>query len=129
MKKFLNLVFVAVLLGLLLFPVGGFAATEPLEQACAEAPSSPLCKEGQGVGADNPLTGTDGIILKVAGIMAVITGLLAVIMIIVSGIKYITSQGDPAKIKSAHTTIIYAIIGLLVSASAGLIIAFVVDWL
>ena len=47
-------------------------------------------------------------------------------MIIVGGIKYSTSAGDPAKVSSARLTIMYAIGGLVVSILAFAIVYFVV---
>ena len=39
--------------------------------------------------------------------------ILAVIFIIIGGYKFITSGGDPGKAASARSTLIYAIIGLI----------------
>lgn len=46
----------------------------------------------------------------------------AVFFIIFSGIKFITSGGDPKKIESARHTIMYAILGLLIILLSFLII-------
>ncbi len=51
-------------------------------------------------------------------------GLAAVGVIIYGGIKYLTAQGDPSKIKQASQIIAYAIIGLVVVMIAGAIVAF-----
>lgn len=45
-------------------------------------------------------------------------GILAVIMIIISGINYTTSQGDPGKVAKAKSALTYSIIGVVVSLSA-----------
>lgn len=50
-------------------------------------------------------------------IIAVI-GIVAVIFIVIGGINYMTSQGDPGKLKKARDTILYACIGLVVCALA-----------
>lgn len=60
-------------------------------------------------------------IIKILGIIA---GILSVVFIILGGIKYITSNGNPKQIDSAKQTIMYAIIGLAVSVIAPLIVAF-----
>lgn len=49
-----------------------------------------------------------------------ILALIAVIVIIVSGIKFVTSQGEPQKIKDARNTLIWAILGLVIALSAEL---------
>lgn len=45
-------------------------------------------------------------------------GILTVIFMMVGGISYITSQGNPEKVKRAKETIIYALCGLIVTLSA-----------
>ena len=54
-------------------------------------------------------------------------GVIAVIMVIIGGINYTTSQGDPEKIKKAKNTILYGIIGLIISLLAFAIVSFVLN--
>ena len=54
-------------------------------------------------------------------------GVVAVIVIIISGIKYATSDGDASKIKSAKDTILYAVVGLVVAILAYAIVRFVIN--
>ena len=56
-----------------------------------------------------------------------IVGMLAVVMIIIGGINYALSQGDPGKVKKAKDTILYGIIGLVVSLLAFAIVQFVLS--
>lgn len=67
------------------------------------------------------------IIATVINILSIVVGVVAVIMIIIGGLKYITSSGDSANITSAKNTILYAIIGLVVVALAQIIVRFVLD--
>ena len=53
-------------------------------------------------------------------------GIIAVIFLVIGGIRYITSTGDSARIKSAKDTILYAIIGLIVAILALPISAYVI---
>ncbi len=54
-------------------------------------------------------------VLKIVlNILSFVAGVIAVIMIIISGIKFITSQGDSGSIASARTTVIYAIVGVVI---------------
>ncbi|RYX79413.1 hypothetical protein EON76_01675 [bacterium] len=78
-----------------------------------------------GVSADQQLTGDDvtGVLTQVY----VAAGIVAVIIIIVGGIRYTTSNGDAAKVKSAKNTILYAVAGLVVIISAAAITNFVVQ--
>ena len=54
-------------------------------------------------------------------------GIIAVIFIVIGGVNYTTSQGDPNKTKKAKTTILYAVIGLIVSLLAFGITSFVLN--
>lgn len=56
-----------------------------------------------------------------------LAGALSVIFIIVGAVKFTTSGGDPQKISSARSTVIYSVIGLVVSAAAFAISSIVVD--
>ena len=60
-------------------------------------------------------------------IFSAIVGIIAVVMIIVGGVKYITSQGESANITSAKNTILYALVGLVVVALAQVIVRFVLQ--
>ena len=56
-----------------------------------------------------------------------VLGIVAVIIIIVGGVTYTTSQGDPAKITKAKNTIMYGVIGLVVALLAFAIVNFVLS--
>lgn len=56
-----------------------------------------------------------------------ILGIVAVVIIVIGGINYMTSAGDPSKVKKAKDTILYAIIGLVVCALAFGITQFAID--
>ncbi len=58
-------------------------------------------------------------------ILSIIVGVAAVIMIIVGGLRYVLSGGDSGNVSSAKSTIMYAIVGLVVAALAQLIVQFV----
>lgn len=57
--------------------------------------------------------------------VARISGAVAVIFVVVGGAGYITASGDPSKIQKAKTTILYALIGLVIVALTEIITAFV----
>ena len=66
---------------------------------------------------------------RLSSILSIVFGLLgsiAVIIIILAGIKFITSQGDPQATAKARNTIIYAAVGLAVSVAAFTIVTFVI---
>jgi cytochrome bd-type quinol oxidase subunit 2 len=68
----------------------------------------------------------DQTIKNVINIFSFVVGVISVIMIIIGGLKYVTSAGDSSKVSSAKDTILYAIIGLVVVAMAQVIVQFVV---
>ena len=67
------------------------------------------------------------VVLSVLKYVFGIIGLIAVIMIIIGGIKYVTSQGDPSRTKSAKDTILYSVIGLIIALAAFAIVSFILD--
>lgn len=69
----------------------------------------------------------DKVIRLVINIFSLIVGVIAVIMIIIGGLKYITSGGDSGNITGAKNTILYAIIGLVVVALAQVVVKFVLN--
>jgi len=68
-----------------------------------------------------------GIVEAVTDFLSVLVGALSVIMIIIGGFKYITSSGDSSKVASAKSTIIYAIVGLLIVVFAQVIVSIAIN--
>ena len=60
----------------------------------------------------------DDIVVVILNSIIAVIGIVAVIFIVIGGINYMTSQGDPGKLKKARDTILYACIGLVVCALA-----------
>lgn len=89
------------------------AAFDPTDPACqGEAANSPICKAD----GEDPITGEQGIIIRVIQMLSYITGAAAVIIIIFAGIKFVLAGGDPNSIKTARNAVLYALIGLMVFA-------------
>jgi hypothetical protein len=88
------------------------------------SPTGELSKDS---GCQNKAAETDiyDAIRAVLEILSWIAGIAAVIMIIVAGLKYVTSGGDSSSIASAKTSLIYALIGIIVVALAQTIVRFV----
>lgn len=70
-------------------------------------------------------TADDTTISTVLSFVFAIGGSIAMIVIILAGIQFILSQGEPAKSAKARNTIIYAAVGLAVCALAFSIVRFV----
>ena len=91
--KIINKIASSQLLLLLASPI--FAATDTTEEP-------PRLEEG-----------IDGILDKILGYILPFAGLVCVVFIIIGGYMWITSAGDPSKVKQAQGTLTWAIIGLV----------------
>jgi Type IV secretion system pilin len=67
------------------------------------------------------------LIHKVINILSLLVGVVAVIMIIVGGLRYITSGGNDTSVTGAKNTILYAVVGLVIVAVAQIIVHFVLS--
>lgn len=66
----------------------------------------------------NLLTDLPKVLLAVFEIILRVGGLLAVFFVLFGGVQYILSQGEPEKTKGARTTIVNALVGLVITLSA-----------
>ncbi len=82
-----------------------------------------ICPTDKGAGEGDMIKTVGNVLNAVYGIV----GVLTVVMIVVGGVKYMTSQGDPGKLSSAKNTIMYSVIGLVITLSAFAITAFVLS--
>jgi hypothetical protein cdiviTM7_00617 len=57
-------------------------------------------------------------IMKFVNLALWVAGIIAVIVVIIAGINYSLSSGDPSKTASAKNAILYSVIGLVIAASA-----------
>lgn len=76
--------------------------------------------------AGKPQT-VQGTFKVIANTLLFLVGAIAVIMIIIGGLRYVTSGGDQAGVNSAKNTILYAIIGVIVAFAGYAIVNFVID--
>jgi len=77
-----------------------------------------------------PHTGSDPAnnpILTLLAIARSIIGAAALLVITLSGFRYITAAGDPAKVAKARNGIIYALVGIVVAIIAESILFFITD--
>ena len=64
-------------------------------------------------------------VTDIINVVISVLGMVAVICIIVGAVNYMTSAGDPGKVKKAKDMILYSIIGLVVAILAYAIVNFV----
>jgi len=74
-------------------------------------------------GADSAI---NNFITTIINTLSWIVGIIAVVMVMVGGFKFVTSGGDTEKVVSARSTIIYALVGLVIVAMAQVIVHFVI---
>lgn len=60
-------------------------------------------------------------------ILYITIGAIAVLLIVIAGLRYVLSQGDPTKVADAKRMIIYTLAGVVVIALAATIVKYVVD--
>ena len=75
---------------------------------------------------NNTTNAVPDVVTNVLSVIIGMVGIIAVIFIVIGGIKYMTSAGEPEKIKSAKKTIGYAILGIIISALAFAIVNFTI---
>ena len=84
-------------------------------------------QDGAGACTDQNSGTLNNVLKVVVNILSAVAGVVAVIMIIIAGYKYITSNGEAGQIASAKTTLVYAIVGILIVAFSQIIVQFVLD--
>lgn len=127
-KKLLTKITPLLLLGALVtsglslaIPQPAYADTASKEAACEGIGLA----GGAGCGGAAANNEVNSLIRTIVNVLSWVVGLAAIIMIVVSGFKYITSGGDTSKVSSAKSTLVYAIVGLVVVALSQFIVHFV----
>jgi hypothetical protein len=119
-KKLILSIFAALTVALV--PVSTYADFQVLPQctsgAANQAEDADICK------AKN--TTAKSIVQVVVNTLLYVVGAISVIMLIVGGIRYATSAGNSAQVTGAKNTIMYALIGLVISVLALVIVHFVI---
>jgi len=133
MKKIVTIVAsVAIMLGVAIIPL----SLETAHAAPNDEVAKALCEAEDGASWDDAAkectrpTGSQdmgGIITTIVNVLLFIVGTISVIMIIFGGVRYATSTGDKGKVDNAKNTIIYAVVGLVVSMIAFALVNWVFD--
>jgi uncharacterized membrane protein YidH (DUF202 family) len=67
------------------------------------------------------------VLCKVANLIFLITGALASLVIIIGGLRWLTSAEDPGARNAAKTTIVSAIVGIVIIMIAVFVVALIVN--
>lgn len=97
------------------FAEGEDKTTSAVSNVCN---SSATREVKQAAGCDGNADSIRTIVQTILNSIIAVMGIVAVIFIVIGGVNYMTSQGDPGKLKKAKDTILYAVIGLVICALA-----------
>lgn len=95
----------------------------PVASAAAPASVTQGVKDATPSGAGTVPLAT--LIKNIVNILLFVVGVASVIIIIIGGLRYVTSAGDSSQISGAKNTILYAVVGLVVATMAFAIVNFV----
>ncbi len=73
------------------------------------------------------LFGASGIFSTITNILLFVVGAISVIMIIIGGLRYVTSGGNTTNVTAAKNTILYAVVGVVISLFAYAMVNFVLS--
>ena len=76
-------------------------------------------------GCDETSPEATSVAVEIINVITGVVGVIGVLMIVIGGINYATSSGDPGKTKKAKDTIMYSAIGLVVALMAFALVNFV----
>ena len=79
----------------------------------------------RGEGQPAELFGADGVLTAITNVLLFVAGALSVVMLIIGGLRYVVSGGNAGSVTAAKNTILYAIVGLVISFLAYAAINFV----
>jgi hypothetical protein len=88
-------------------------------QSCSGS-SSAICRS-----TSDKLFGTGGVWNRILTTLTYVTGAVSVLMIVIGAFRYTISGGDQGAISGAKNTILYAVVGLVLSVMSYAIVNFV----
>jgi hypothetical protein len=112
-------------MGILMFTNAPVLAVDVLQPVCETGTSTKFCKDVGANKNNDRILGADGLITKILQIVVYITGAISIIMIVIGGFKYVVSAGDSNGVQGAKNTVMYALIGLVISLFSQIIVSFV----
>lgn len=77
--------------------------------------------------SNSPTGNLQTLITRISNTILLIVGIIAVLMLIIGGFQYIASAGNPESVGKAKSTILYAVIGILVTLLAYALVQYVIS--
>ena len=99
------------------------AASDEVKKGVTTAGGKQVCKNDKG----DEVNCVNEAIRNVVNLLSIIVGVAAVIVVIIAGLMFITATGDSGKVARARSTLLYAVIGLIVAAMAQVIVRFLLE--
>jgi hypothetical protein len=102
-------------------------AWSPFGDACPSGGAgsgSTVCGT-EGSNTDNTIAGSNGLIMKIVNVIALVGGIAAVIIIIIAGLRFVTSGGSSDAVAGARRALIYSVVGLVILVLARTLVAFI----
>ncbi len=87
--------------------------------------SGAACSQANGT-KDN-LFGQGGIFQTIANTLIFLVGAVSVLFLIVGGLRYAVSNGDPKNVEAAKNTITYAIVGIVIAILSFAAVQFIIN--
>ncbi len=125
---------IKAIVGILVVPIIAACGMAPIATAAPAAATTynSITESADAVKADDQATslfGTDGIFVKITNTALFLVGAISVVMLIYGGIRYTVSGGESGAVTNAKNTILYAIVGIVVSVVAYAVVQFVINQL
>ena len=111
-----------LIVGLLGVFTPAVSAANGIDICSGDSKDSVYCQNKDSGGAQ-----VNGIIKTIVEVLLTAVGAISIIMIVIGGIMFALSSGDAQKAAKARSTILYAVVGLIVSVFASAIVNFVFD--
>lgn len=127
--QFLKLIILipAIFSALLFFSPKTYAASGVFticnNQAIASSAGCSGVHKGAGSSKDPIIT----LLKTVIAIFSYIIGIAAVITIVISGFRFVMSEGKSENVSAARSAILFAVVGIIIAIVAQLLIVFVLD--
>ncbi len=110
-----------------LAPTPAYADTANCSGPDSEDPLTAGASCSQAKGTKDNLFGQGGIFQTIANTLIFLVGAIAVLFLIVGGLRYAVSNGDPKNVEAAKNTITYAIVGIVVAILSFAAVQFVIQ--
>lgn len=126
MKRLFKLLPLAVIL--ISNPV--YATSEILNGACSAAgnpgdTAQQIADAKAACESNSSLFGQGSVLNHAISVLLFVTGSISILMIVIGGLRFVLAAGNPANIKAARETVLYSVVGLVISALAYAMVNFV----